>query len=101
MPKICRYGFILKAPGYNPLMDQANLKTVGFDARVIAVSTVEEACAAAKELVADGVELIELSGGFGKAGVEAVIAAIDCPVPVGYVEFSDVERKKLDDYLME
>lgn len=100
MAKISKYGFILKAPGYNRLTDQARLNTEGFETTVIAVSTVEEACDAAKELVAEGVELIEMCGGFGKEGAEVVIAAIDCPVPVGYVDFSNLEKKKLNDHLM-
>ncbi len=51
----------------------------------IGVPNVAEAPAAARKLVADGVELIELCGGFGGAGLASVIAAVEGRVPVGAV----------------
>jgi predicted polyphosphate/ATP-dependent NAD kinase len=43
--------------------------------------------AVARQLVADGVELIELCGGFGGAGLALVAAAVKQRVPVGAVFF--------------
>jgi Family of unknown function (DUF6506) len=54
----------------------------------VGVPRVEEAPAIARRLVADGVELIELCGGFGGAGLAAVIAAVEGRVPVGAVFYS-------------
>lgn len=51
----------------------------------IGVASIDEAPAIARELVADGVELIELCGGFGGAGLGAVVAAVGDRVPVGAV----------------
>src|SRR5262245_18842029 len=51
----------------------------------IGLPRVSDAPAIARKLVADGVELIELYGGFGGAGLGAVIEAVDGKVPVGAV----------------
>lgn len=51
----------------------------------VGVPTVAEAPAVAKQMLAQGVELIELCGGFGGAGLASVIAAVDGRVPVGAV----------------
>jgi predicted polyphosphate/ATP-dependent NAD kinase len=49
------------------------------------VPSVEDAPAAAKQLLEEGVELIELCGAFGGGGLAAVVAAVDGQVPVGGV----------------
>jgi Family of unknown function (DUF6506) len=53
----------------------------------VGVADVAGAAAAARSLVAEGARLIELCGGFGAAGLAAVIAAVDGKVPVGGVFF--------------
>jgi hypothetical protein len=51
----------------------------------VGVPSVAAAPAAACKLVADGVELIELCGGFGGAGLASIISAVEGRVPVGAV----------------
>jgi predicted polyphosphate/ATP-dependent NAD kinase len=51
------------------------------------VSSVSEAPAVARQLVADGVELIELCGGFGGVGLGLIASAVKNRVPVGAVFF--------------
>jgi hypothetical protein len=53
----------------------------------VGVPSVANAPAVAHQLVVDGVEFIELCGGFGGAGLGAVIAAVENRVPVGAVFF--------------
>lgn len=53
----------------------------------VGVRSIADAPAVARQLVAEGVELIELCGGFGGAGLASVIAAIEGRVPVGAVFF--------------
>jgi predicted polyphosphate/ATP-dependent NAD kinase len=53
----------------------------------VGVPSVADAPAVARELVADGVEFIELCGGFGGAGLGSVISAVGNRVPVGAVFF--------------
>ena len=51
----------------------------------VGIPKVDHAADVARRLVAEGVELIELCGGFGGAGLAAVIAAVEGRVPVGAV----------------
>jgi predicted polyphosphate/ATP-dependent NAD kinase len=53
----------------------------------VGVPSVADAPAVAQQLVADGVEFIELCGGFGGAGLGCVISAVENRVPVGAVFF--------------
>ena len=53
----------------------------------VGVPSVADAPAVAQQLVADGVEFIELCGGFGGAGLGSVISAVQNGVPVGAVFF--------------
>ncbi len=54
----------------------------------VGVRSVDDAPAIARQLLAEGVELIELCGGFGGAGLASVIAAVAGRVPVGAVFYS-------------
>jgi hypothetical protein len=51
----------------------------------VGIPTVEAAAAAARDLLEDGAELIELCGAFGAAGLAAVVAEVEGKVPVGAV----------------
>lgn len=53
---------------------------------MVGVSSVEEACEVAKELVDKGVILIELCSGFDEAKAEEVYNAIDGAIDVGLVK---------------
>jgi len=53
----------------------------------VGVRSVSDAPAVARQLVVDGVELIELCGGFGGAGLAAIVSAVKNRVPVGAVFF--------------
>lgn len=53
----------------------------------IGVPSVSDAPALARQLIEEGVELIELCGGFGGAGLAAIVSAVHGRVPVGAVFF--------------
>jgi hypothetical protein len=53
----------------------------------VGVPRVEDAAAEARKLVAQGVKLIELCGGFGGSGLALVTSAVGSDVPVGAVFF--------------
>jgi predicted polyphosphate/ATP-dependent NAD kinase len=78
-----RWAFIytLDEPASEPRVD-----TLG-SLQCIGVSSVADAPSLARQLVEEGVELIELCGGFGGAGLAAVVAAVRGRVPVGAVFF--------------
>lgn len=51
----------------------------------VGVSRVSDAPVIARRLLDEGIELIELCGGFGGAGLGAVVEAVEQRVPVGAV----------------
>lgn len=59
----------------------------------VGIPTLAEGPEAARRLLAEGVELIELCGGFGGAGLGAIVAAVAGRVPVGAV-FYGVEASR-------
>jgi hypothetical protein len=61
-----------------------------------AVSTFEQACEVAKQVVTEGVTSIELCGAFQEKGKQMVVDAIACDVPVGYIAFTSSEKGKHD-----
>jgi predicted polyphosphate/ATP-dependent NAD kinase len=73
--------YTLDEPASAPRVD-----TIG-SLQCIGVSSVADAPKLARQLVEEGVELIELCGGFGGAGLAAVVAAVQGRVPVGAVFF--------------
>ena len=92
-----RYGFIVKAPGYDAKNANQTMVTKGFITKMVGVSSDDEAMVVAKEMIADGIEVIELCGGFGEQSAQKIIAALDSNVPIGYVCFSESENRKLED----
>jgi hypothetical protein len=51
----------------------------------VGVRNIHEAAAVARRLVDEGVELIELCGGFGGEGLGVVVNAVEGKIPVGAV----------------
>ncbi|WP_194436264.1 DUF6506 family protein [Vibrio fluminensis] len=94
-----RYGFIVKAEGYDYLSDSSNMATTGFSTNMVGVTSDEDAIAVANQMIADGIEVIELCGGFGKESAEYIVAALATDVPIGYVRFDEDEQRKLDSVL--
>ncbi|ANN64031.1 DUF6506 family protein [Brachyspira hyodysenteriae] len=65
--------------------------------QIIGVSNIEEACKIAKELKAEGIDCIELCGGFREEGARKIIEATENKVAVGFVvhleEQNDIYKK--------
>ena len=55
--------------------------------KVVGVQKPEQGIPAAKDMVAEGIQLIELCGGFSPVWAGRIIEAIDCAVPVGVVAY--------------
>jgi predicted polyphosphate/ATP-dependent NAD kinase len=66
--------------------DEPRIDTLG-SLICIGVPSVSDAANLARQLIEDGVELIELCGGFGGAGLAAIVSAVQGRVPVGAVFF--------------
>ena len=73
----------------NPAADskehRAVIKTPTSQISVIGVSSIEEAATIAKQLVQEGVDLIELCGGFGYDGAKRIHDEVGSQIPVGLV----------------
>jgi len=93
---IKRYGFIVKGPGYDPKVHRCVIENPSFRTEVVCVSSVNDALDVARNFVRDGVEVIELCGGFGEFDVNEITASLRSDVPVGYVVFSKEESCKLE-----
>ncbi|MGI5976923.1 MAG: DUF6506 family protein [Candidatus Limivicinus sp.] len=78
-----KFAFIIMGTGFDPKSDVAVIH--GGDARIIGVSSIEEACREAEVLMAEGVSCLELCGAFGPEGAEKVIEATENRLAVGYV----------------
>lgn len=61
--------------------------TENFRMTVVGVSDPEQGIEAAQDLVSEGVQLIELCGGFSPVWAGRIIEAIDGAVPVGVVAY--------------
>ncbi|PCG20323.1 DUF6506 family protein [Brachyspira sp. G79] len=65
--------------------------------QIIGVSDMEEACKIAKELQNEGVDCIELCGGFGEEGARKIIDATENKIAVGFAvhleEQNDIYKK--------
>ncbi|WP_440886771.1 DUF6506 family protein [Vibrio sp. WZ-1] len=96
---IQRYGFIVKAGGYDSRSDSTILDTLGFSTQVVGVGSDEQAILVAKRMIDSGIQVIELCGGFGSESAQHIISSLDSNVPVGYVTFSDEESAKLEQML--
>lgn len=84
MPQF-QYGYIIKAPGYNLDEKSTQLESDAFKSRIVGVGSVEEACQAARELVANGVTLLELCSGFKRDDAKLIHDAVEGRVKIGFI----------------
>lgn len=84
---LTRFGFIVTGNGYDPAEHVTRLESPQMVTTIVGVSRPEQAPAVARAMVADGVQLIELCGGFGPVWTARVIDAIAGAVPVGAVGY--------------
>lgn len=99
MTKLTKYGYIILGDGYQAAQHRATISSPQFSSHIICAETVKEAIIIAKQMVQDGIEVIELCGEFGQSGAFQIVNAINCKVPVGYVSFAGYEHDKLTDFL--
>ena len=84
---LTNFGFIVRGDGFDPESDVQVMETPSFRMTTIGISQPEQGGDAARRLVADGAQLIELCGAFGPIWTAKVIEAIDDAVPVGSVAY--------------
>ena len=84
---LVRFGFIVTGAGLDPVRDRCVMTSDHFQMVAVGVPNASAGPDVARCLVAEGVQLIELCGGFGPVGTAAVLAAINGAVPVGSVGY--------------
>lgn len=95
------WAYLFLSPGFNADEHVATLqtnhcrfKTIGID-----FNKKEQVIDIAKQLVIEGVQLIELCGGFGPEWITKVSEAIHHVIPVGGVFYGPEARKPMLDIL--
>ena len=84
---LSRFGFIVVGAGLCGRQNVMRMESPDFLMITCGVGQPEHVVEAARGLVAEGVQLIELCGGFGPTWTARVIEAIDGAVPVGAVGY--------------
>jgi len=79
---LTKFGFIVTGDDFVQYQG-----TEKFSMKVVGVSEASQGIAVAKEMVAEGIQLIELCGGFGPVWSGKIIEAIEHAVPVGSVGY--------------
>lgn len=95
------WAFVYLSPGFDPkinvsesISDNCRFKTIGID-----VFKKEQVIDVVKQLVAEGVQTVELCGGFGPTWIHKVSEAIDYKIPIGGVMYGPESRKSLVDLM--
>ena len=82
-----KFGFIIASPEFGPEPQRTVVSAGSFEMIVVGTSAVAQGPPIAKNLVDEGIQLIELCGAFGPIWTAKVIEAIDDAVPVGFVAY--------------
>lgn len=82
------WAFIYEHPGSDPIADRHVLDRGGQRTVLVPVPSPSAAPVVAEALIADGVQLIELCGGFPLTVAASVRAAVPEYIPVGHVTFA-------------
>ncbi|MEN9578022.1 MAG: hypothetical protein RJA70_1031 [Pseudomonadota bacterium] len=90
-----KFGFIVTGAGLDPAKHRTTLESSAFGMLAVGVSKPEQGIAVAQAMVADGIQLIELCGGFGPIWTAKILAAIGEAVPVGSVGYGPEAIEKM------
>ena len=82
------WAYIYEQPEADPLADRHVIDRGGQRTILVPVPDAAQAPGMALELIAEGVQLIELCGGFTLPAAARVVEAVDGRVPVGHVTFA-------------
>lgn len=82
-----KFGFIVTGPQLDPTRHRQVMQSPAFEMVSVGVSSPTQALSVAQAMVAEGVQLIELCGGFGPKWTTQVQEAIGHRIPVGAVGY--------------
>jgi hypothetical protein len=84
---LSKFGFIVTGAQLDPAQHRNVMQSPAFEMVSVGVSSPSQALAVAQQMVREGVQLIELCGGFGPKWTAQVQEAIAHRVPVGSVGY--------------
>ncbi len=84
---LSKFGFIVTGSGLDPDTNRMSMKSDSFEMIAVGVENASEGVSVAQDMVANGIELIELCGGFGPIWTSKIIEAINGKIPVGSVGY--------------
>ncbi|MGI5167733.1 DUF6506 family protein [Spirillospora sp. CA-253888] len=96
-----KWAYIYLSPGFDPERNRTTTSSATCEFTAIGLDFADKARVVeiAEGLVADGVQMIELCGGFGPIWIAKVSEAIDSAVPVGGVAYGPEARRPMLDLL--
>ena len=84
---LTHWGFIFTGPGNDPSRTRVVTGSKACRLTAVGVERPEQGIEVARQLVAEGVQMIELCGGFGPIWTGRILEAIGGAVPVGAVGY--------------
>lgn len=81
------FGFLFTGRGLDPARDRSVIERDSFRAVMVGMAEPAQGPAAAAALVEEGVQLIEVCGGFGPVWTAEILTAVQGRVPVGSVGY--------------
>lgn len=77
-----KYAYLIMGR-YDEKTDRAEIQNE--KAWIVGVKDLETACTVANELIKEGVNCIELCGGFGSTGAKTIVEVTGNQIPIGYI----------------
>ncbi len=84
---LTKFGFIVTGAGLSPVEHRMTMRSGVFEMIAVGVSNASQGPAVARRLLDEGVQLLELCGGFGPVWTARVLEAIENRIPVGSVAY--------------
>ena len=84
---LSKFGFIVTGAQLDPNQHRMTMSSPAFTMIAVGVSSPNQGIEVARTMVSDGVQLIELCGGFGPIWTAKIIEAIGNAIPVGAVAY--------------
>ena len=94
MVHLLHFAFLIMGSEFESARHRSYFESTGNLVTTIGVPSLEAACEEARELAAEGIELIEVCGAFGPEGAAAVAKAAGDKVAVGYVVHDPSQDEK-------
>jgi len=93
------FAYIFLTPGFSPEVNTISTEKNGYRFKAVGIdmNNKEDVIRVAKNLAAEGYQMIELCGGFGPEWIHAVSSALENKIPVGGVFYGPQYRQQLAD----